>query len=29
MAKGRAVVVALDAAEKSQLLALTRKHGAP
>jgi transposase len=29
MAKGRAVAIILDAAEKSQLMALTRKHGAP
>ena len=26
---GRAVAIILDAAEKSQLTALTRKHGAP
>ena len=29
MAKGRAVAIVLEAAEKSELLALTRKHGAP
>ncbi len=29
MAKGRAVAIVLDAAEKSELAALTRKHGAP
>src|ERR671923_242234 len=29
MAKGRAVAIVLDAAEKSELTALTRKHGAP
>ena len=29
MAKGRAVTIVLEAAEKSELTALTRKHGAP
>lgn len=29
MAKGRAVAIVLEAAEKSELTALTRKHGAP
>src|SRR3974377_2536160 len=29
MAKGRAVAVVLEAAEKSEVMALTRKHGAP
>jgi len=29
MAKGRAVVIALNAAQKSPLPAPTRKHGAP
>jgi transposase len=29
MAKGRAVAIVLEAVEKSELLALTRKHGAP
>lgn len=29
MAKGRAVAIVLDAREKSELVALTRKHGAP
>ena len=29
MAKGRAVAIVLEAAEKSELMALTRKHGAP
>jgi hypothetical protein len=29
MAKGRAVAIVLDAVEKSELTALTRKHGAP
>src|SRR5919108_5135627 len=29
MAKGRAVAIVLEAGEKSELLALTRKHGAP
>jgi hypothetical protein len=29
MAKGRAVAIVLDAKEKSELMALTRKHGAP
>ena len=29
MAKGRAVAIVLEAAEKSELAALTRKHGAP
>ena len=29
MAKGRAVAIVLEAAEKNQLTALTRKHGAP
>jgi hypothetical protein len=28
MAKGRAVAIELEAAEKSELTALTRKHGA-
>jgi DNA-binding NarL/FixJ family response regulator len=29
MAKGRAVSIILDEAEKSELASLTRKHGAP
>lgn len=29
MAKGRAVAIELDGAEKHALMALTRKHGAP
>ena len=29
MAKGRAVAIVLEAREKSELTALTRKHGAP
>jgi hypothetical protein len=29
MAKGRAVAIVLEAEEKSELAALTRKHGAP
>ena len=29
MAKGRAVAIVLEAAEKNELIALTRKHGAP
>src|SRR5215468_8156307 len=29
MAKGRAVAIILEAAEKNELMALTRKHGAP
>ena len=29
MAKGRAVAIVLEAEEKSELMALTRKHGAP
>jgi hypothetical protein len=29
MAKGRAVTIVLEGAEKSELTALTRKHGAP
>ena len=29
MAKGRAVAIVLEAGEKSELTALTRKHGAP
>jgi len=29
MAKGRAVAIVLEAEEKSELTALTRKHGAP
>ena len=29
MAKGRAVAIVLDEAEKRELTALTRKHGAP
>jgi DNA-binding NarL/FixJ family response regulator len=29
MAKGRAVAIVLEAAEKNELTALTRKHGAP
>jgi DNA-binding NarL/FixJ family response regulator len=29
MAKGRAVAIVLDDAEKRELTALTRKHGAP
>ena len=29
MAKGRAVAIVLEATEKSELAALTRKHGAP
>jgi hypothetical protein len=29
MAKGRAVAIVLDEAEKQALTALTRKHGAP
>ena len=29
MAKGRAVAIVLEAVEKSELTALTRKHGAP
>lgn len=29
MAKGRAVAIVLEPAEKSELTALTRKHGAP
>jgi len=29
MAKGRAVAIVLDDVEKRELMALTRKHGAP
>jgi DNA-binding NarL/FixJ family response regulator len=29
MAKGRAVAIVLEAAEKSESMALTHKHGAP
>ena len=29
MAKGRAVAIVLDEAEQLELMALTRKHGAP